>query len=160
MELLLGYCKNSCIIVKMADELPASNQDVAAEHPPAADVPASNEPAAETVSESHDTQTSSAPKRKGRPPGAKDAVKRVRKPPVHIRVEPIIAAEPVVEPRLKAEPKVETKQTIEIEEDPPTPRTLLREASRHYVSLRGLVHANKKTEVSNMYTKKLTSWPV
>ena len=104
---------------------------------------------------------------KGRvaPPGAKDTVKRVRKPPVQIRVEPI-ASEPVVEPvervstpRPKAVPKVETKQTVDIEDDPPTPRTLLREASRHFVTLRSLVHDKKKSEVVNMYTQKLTPWP-
>jgi len=144
----------------MADETPEPAQELVPEPPPVTDVPAASEPAAEASN----AMPPPAPKRKGRPPGAKDSVKRVRKPPVQIRVEPIVPVEPVIErvstPRPKAEPKVETKQTVEIEEDPRTPRTLLREVSRYYVSLRGTVHDNKKTEMYSMYTKKLTPWPV
>ena len=146
----------------MADELPRqSNQELASEPPPDSVVPTASESAVEA---SDVTPPPAAPKRKGRPPGAKDTVKRVRKPPVQIRIEPIVPVEPVIErvstPRPKAEPKVETKPTVEIEESPPTPRTMLREASRHFVSLRALVHDNKKTEMYSMYTKKLTPWPV
>ena len=149
----------------MTDELPASSQELAAEPPVVNDVPATGGSATEPP-ESHNMPALPVPKRKGRPPGAKDTIKRVRKPPVQIRVEPI-ATEPKPEPvervstpRPKAEPKVETKDPVEIEVDPPTPRTLLREASRHYVSLRSLVHANKKAEMCNVYTQKLTPWPV
>ena len=146
----------------MADELPTSTQELAVEPPPVADISASSEPAViASAPESHDMPPP-APKRKGRPPGAKDTIKRVRKPPVQIRVEPINVepVERVSTPRPKAEPKTESKQLVEIEEDPPTPRTLLREASRHYVSLRSLVHDKKKSEIVNMYTQKLTPWPV
>ena len=77
----------------MADELPAA---LVVEPAPVADVTAVSVPAVETMQPESRDMPPPAPKRKGRPPGAKDAVKRVRKPPVQIRVEPI-ATEPVVE---------------------------------------------------------------
>ena len=115
----------------MAEDLQDPSQELAAEPPPVTQV------ASEPATESQDMPPPAA-KRKGRPPGAKDTIKRVRRPPVQIRVEPITlrqqaaldVPEPVVErvatPRPKTEPKLETKQPVEIEEDPPTPRTMLR----------------------------------
>ena len=40
------------------------------------------------------------PKKRGRPPGAKDAVKRTRKPVVKLRVEPVVRDPPLQRLRL------------------------------------------------------------
>lgn len=137
----------------MADDIPAPDQELAPEPPPVADVPTASEPASDEPK----------PKRKGRPPGSKDTVKRIRnKPSVQVRIEPI--NEPAIElkPEHKTEHKREhkTEPKHEIVEEPLTPKTMLIEASRHYLSLRNIVRDNAKADMYSMYTKKLTSWPV
>jgi len=146
----------------MTDELPAPAQELPSEPAPELDVPAAAEPAAEATAAQD--MPPPAPKRKGRPTGAKDAVKRVRsKPVVQVRIEPI---NPEPEPREAtprpkkesvAEPVVE--QPVEIEEQP-SPRTMLKEASRHFVALRSMVHENRRVSHASQYTQKLTAWPV
>ena len=127
----------------MADDIPAP--ELATEPPPVADVPTASEPASDEPK----------PKRKGRPPGSKDTVKRIRnKPSVQVRIEPI--NEPATEPK----PEHKTEPKHEIVEEPLTPKTMLIEASRHYLSLRSIVRDNAKADMYSMYTKKLTSWPV
>ena len=136
----------------MADDIPAP--ELATEPPPVADVPTASEPASD-VSESK-------PKRKGRPPGSKDTVKRIRnKPSVQVRIEPIneAAIEPKPEHKTEHKPEHTPEPKHEIVE-PLTPKTMLIEASRHYLSLRNIVRDNAKADMYNMYTKKLTSWPV
>lgn len=143
----------------MAEELPAPTSVI--------DV---SEPAVEAQA-TDSMPPPEVPKRKGRPPGSKDTVKRVRKAPVSVRIDPITPAEPeprAATPRPKEEaaprseppPVVEPPvQRVEVEEPPPTPRSMLRAASRHFVALKSLVQDSRKTELRNMYTHKLTAWP-
>lgn len=106
-----------------------------------------------------------APKRKGRPAGSKDTVKRTRKPAVHVRIEPLEVKPPeqprVPTPRPEPEPVTapvaEPKQPVEIEESK-SPRTLLRETSRHLMSLRSLVHDNRKADHVKKYTQNWATW--
>lgn len=168
LDLFSGYCKRSLIIVKTMTEEPTMPEERAA---PEASEPASSSEASEpTAVETVPPPT--APKRKGRPPGSKDTVKRVRKPPVIVRVEPI-ASEPIAPersvvnepstPRHKTKaPKLEplTVRPAQAEiEDPPTPRSMLRDATRHFVALKSLALESSKAELKHMYTKKLSAWP-
>lgn len=115
-----------------------------------------------------------APKRKGRPVGSKDTVKRTRKPPVQVRIEPlevkppeqphVPTPKPEPEPTRVAEPAAASslgcvKKTIEVEEEK-TPRTLLRETSKHLISLRALVHDNRKAEHAKKYCQNWATWPL
>ena len=111
-----------------------------------------------TVTET--TETPPEPKKRGRPTGAKDTTKRTRKP-VQIRVEPlqekpeppVPKPEPIVEPRKPAEPPAEI-------EEPKTPRTLIKETSRHLISLRALVNDNRKDEMGKRYIQKWSKCPL
>ena len=102
------------------------------------------------------------PKKRGRPHGSKDTVKRTRKT-ISVRIEPLDANPPVqprvATPRPEPAPVVETKAPIEIEE-PETPRTRLRETSRQLVSLRALVHNTKKVERAEKLTQGWATWPL
>ena len=104
-------------------------------------------------------ETLPEPKKKGRPQGSKDTIKRTRKP-VQIRVEPLQekqAAPPASKPEVS--PQAPEPAPVEIEE-PKTPRTLIRETSRHLVSLRQLVNDNRKSEMAQRYTQKWSKWPL
>jgi len=104
------------------------------------------------VSES--VETAPKPKRMGRPVGVKDSKPRQRKR-VEVRVEPLVNPEPAAkEPA--PEPRVEIE---EAPEPPPSPRTLLRETSRHLMTLRGMVHDTRRSELGTKYAHKLSSWP-
>ena len=94
---------------------------------------------------------------KGRPAGSKDKVKRTIKPKVR--------AEPIEQPKAPEPPREEPPATIEPQPpveapEPPSPRTLYRETSRHLVHLRGLINTGRRSEVGARYTQKLTQWPV
>jgi hypothetical protein len=99
------------------------------------------------------------PKKRGRPTGAKDTTKRTRKP-VQIRVEPLqekpeppVPKPEPIEPRKPAEPPAEI-------EEPKTPRTLIKETSRHLISLRALVNDNRKDEMGKRYIQKWSKCPL
>ena len=123
--------------------------EVPAEIPPAVKPPA---PAVETPE----------PKRRGRPAGSKDTTKRTRKP-VQIRVEPL--QEKPAEPRASTpkhepiEPRKPAEAPVEIEELK-TPRTLMKETSRHLMNLRALVNDNRKDEMGKRYIQKWSKWPL
>ena len=92
----------------------------------------------------------------GRPVGVKDSKPRQRKR-VEVRVEPLVAPEPAAK---KREPEPETPAEIqEAPERPPSPRTLLRETSRHLLTLRGMVHDTRRSDLGTKYAQKLSSWP-
>jgi len=135
-----------------------SDQDgaeMSAAVPAAPEAPSeASEVAPAAVSES--VETAPKPKRMGRPVGVKDSKPRQRKR-VEVRVEPLVAPEPAVKkPEPDPEPPVEIE---EAPEPPPSPRTLLRETSRHLMTLRGMVHDARRSELGTKYAQKLMSWP-
>ena len=124
-----------------------SEVPVPAESPPAVEAPAPVE--------------TPEPKKKGRPVGAKDTTKRTRKP-VQIRVEPLPEkpADPAPTPKPEpVEPRKFAEVPVEIEE-PKTPRTLIKETSRHLMNLRALVNDNRKDEMGKRYIQKWSKWPL
>ena len=107
------------------------------------DTPTQDLPTEPVISDPIDTEPMPPPKpkQKGR---AKDAVKRTRKPPIQVPIEPL---EP--EPETKPEPKPRDRtprpsrerhvmSTDNEIEEPLSPRTMLRETSRHLITLRDL----------------------
>ena len=127
----------------------------------------SNEPVAPTPVEA--SAATASPKKKGRPPGAKDAKPRTRRPPV-VRIEPIPQEQPPKEePRAAKEESVRASAAVsqvaqtpkpEIEELPPSPRTLYRETSKNLLALRGVIHANRRSSMEATITQKLALWPL
>ena len=134
------------------------------------------EPSVDVVTPAANAETTNAmappePKKRGRPHGAKETIKRTRKPPVSIRIEPLEVRppEPRVQqasaapgtPRPAPEPTLVTEKKAPVEiEEPKTPRTLLRETSRHLVSLRALVHDTQKAERAEKLTQGWATWPL
>jgi hypothetical protein len=99
------------------------------------------------------------PKKRGRPQGTKDVVKRTRKPAVKLRVEPVVrepaptsqapAAEPpVVPPALQREPTSAY--------EPQSPKTLFR---RYHESI-SQERRQKKDEHAQQYVSNWARWPV
>ena len=138
--------------------------EVVAEPPPEPAQEAAVEPPAAPVAEAT-SMPPPAPKKKGRPTGSKDAAPRTRRKPVEVRIEPLEAPEPPPPPRAStprpARPEILEKEAPpppEIEE-PPSPRTMLRETSRHLMQLRNIVHQNKKSSMGDAYAQKLVKWP-
>jgi hypothetical protein len=125
---------------------------------PAPEAPPAQEAAPELIKEAADAPRKSEPKRRGRPTGSKDTAPRKKK--VVIRSEPIVVHEPPKSDVPPQPPPPPQPPTPEAEEDPPTPRTMLRETSKHLVHLRGLVHQGHKTEVASKYTSRLVPWPL
>ena len=99
------------------------------------------------------TSTAKPKKVMGRPVGARDTKPRQRRR-VEVRVEPLVTPEPAARPEPKPEPKIE-----EALEPPPSPRTMLRETSRHLMTLRSMVHDSRRSEMGAKYAQKLCSWP-
>jgi hypothetical protein len=98
-------------------------------------------------------------KKRGRPHGAKDTVKRTRKPAVKLRVEPLVREAPAVPkepvaPAPQAPPQLE-RQPLEARE-PKSPRTLFR---MHHEAV-ARERRQKKQEWAQMYTANWTAWPV
>jgi hypothetical protein len=108
-----------------------------------------------------------APKKKGRPSGAKDKAPRARKkvtiateflePQTSAKIEtPMPAPVQNSEAPAQALPKIETPvQEIEL---PPSPRTVLRESAKHILELRGHANATRKTHLGNLYAHRLASY--
>ena len=157
----------------MAEEPPASLAAPVVE----AGAVAASEPTVETpeaaVVESPEAaaEAAAAPKRRGRPPGSKDTVKRVRRPPITVRIDPILPAEPEPPTPRNVDAKARRPARVpppaaevpfddsEEQEPPPTPRSMLRAASRHFVALKTLVQDSRQQEVRSVYTRKLMAWP-
>ena len=105
------------------------------------------------------------PKKKGRPAGAKDRAPRKKK--VTIVEEPLVPEPPpeAVQPKPKAQPKPKQQalpvSTLTFEEpaveERPSPRTIMREASKTLMQLKHLSDTARKTHLCDMYTKKLHS---
>ena len=103
------------------------------------------------------------PKKRGRPAGAKDKAPRKKK--LTIVEEPIVSepAPEVVQPKPKAQPKPKQQElpvsTVTFEEpvveEPPSPRTIMRDASRTLMQLKHLSDTARKTHLGELYTQKL-----
>ena len=120
------------------------------------EIPVESPPAVEAPVPPVDTPE---PKKRGRPQGVKDSTNRTRKP-VQIRVEPLQEKpEPPVSTPEPIEPRKHAEAPVEIEE-PKTPRTLIKETSRHLISLRALVNDNRKDEMGKRYIQKWSKWPL
>jgi len=102
------------------------------------------------------------PQKRGRPAGAKDRAPRKKK--VDIIEEPI--AEPIVEPIVEPVPKKAKKASLprldaDFEKNeivlppPPSPRTVLREASRHILELKRLESSSRRANLYEMYSRNL-----
>ena len=102
------------------------------------------------------------PKKRGRPAGAKDRAPRKKK--VDIIEEPI--AEPTVEPIVEPVPQKAKKASLprldaDFEKNeivlppPPSPRTVLREASRHILELKRLEGSSRRANLYEMYSRNL-----
>jgi hypothetical protein len=108
-----------------------------------------------------------APKKKGRPAGAKDKAPRAKKPRVVVVEEPLEA--PVKKQTESSRPPadlpvapLETPRTAvhvapEIHEppEPPSPRTVMREASRHILELKRLESSARRTHLGELYGSRL-----
>ena len=118
------------------------------------------ETAPETAPVVVDTPLADA-KKKGRPAGAKDKAPRKKKPT--IVEEQIVSEAPapitrsVVEKpvRMESRPPLPPPSTPEFVEEPPSPRTMMREASRNILQLRTLTDMARKTYLHESYTKRL-----
>ena len=108
------------------------------------------------------------PKKRGRPPGAKDTVKRTRKPAVKLRVEPVVRDPPPATPQApapapptpSAEPSQITSLSLRPREptpvyEPPSPRTLF----RNHQEAVAREKRQKKQEEAKMYTANWVAWP-
>ena len=102
-------------------------------------------------------------KKKGRPAGAKDRAPRKKKitvveeplevePPPKVRVKAPVASEPET-PKLPRH-----KVAFEVPLEPPSPRTQLREATKHVMNVRMLSESARKAHLQELYTKKLHSF--
>ena len=110
-----------------------------------------------------------APKKKGRPAGAKDKAPR-KKPRVVVVEEPLEA--PVKKQTASSQPPadlpaapLETHRaggpTVQVAPEiheppaPPSPRTVMREASRHILELKRLESSARRTHLGELYGSRL-----
>ena len=106
---------------------------------PVLDVPETTPPPSSPETETHTAEPmlppEAVPKRRGRPPGSKDTVKRVRRAPVTVRIEPVVPLQPEVLPQ-PAAPQPAARQPAA---EPPTPRNkhpaAKNKATKHYATL-------------------------
>ena len=113
-----------------------------------------------------------APKKKGRPAGAKDKAPRAKKPRVVVVEEPLEA--PVktqsaggqtdssrppddlpVAPLETPRTAVHVAPEIHEPPAPPSPRTVMREASRHILELKRLESSARRTHLGELYGSRL-----
>jgi len=103
-----------------------------------------------------------APKKMGRPTGAKDRVQRKKK--ITIVEEPVAVLEPPPQPERVEPPKMNPSRKqnesppapmVELAYEPPSPRTILREASRNILELKRLESSTRKTNLREIYLRGL-----
>ena len=108
-----------------------------------------------------------APKKKGRPAGAKDKAPRAKKPRVVVVEEPLespvktqtqppadLPAAPLETPRTGGR-TVQAAPEIHEPPEPPSPRTVMREASRHILELKRLESSARRTHLGELYGSRL-----
>jgi len=109
-----------------------------------------------------------APKKKGRPNGAKDKAPRTRKkvtvateflepPQTSAKIE-TSASSPVLNSEAPAQPLQKIETPVQEIEPPPSPRTVLQESARHILELRSLANATRKTHLGNLYAHRLATY--
>ena len=122
----------------------------------------------ENVEKTVEKSEEAAPKKKGRPAGAKDKAPR-KKPRVVVVEEPIeappvktqsaggqtVSSQPPAD--LPAAPLETPRAAPEIHEPPapPSPRTVMREASRHILELKRLESSARRTHLGELYGSRL-----
>ena len=117
----------------------------------------------ENVEKTVEKSEEAAPKKKGRPAGAKDKAPRAKKPRVVVVEEPLeapvrkqtVSSQPPAD--LPAAPLETPRAAPEIHEPPapPSPRTVLREASRHILELKRLESSARRTHLGELYAGRL-----
>ena len=120
----------------------------------------------ENVEKTVEKSEEAAPKKKGRPAGAKDKAPR-KKPRVVVVEEPLeapvkkqtVSSQPPADlPAAPLEtPRTEVHVAPEIHEPPapPSPRTVMREASRHILELKRLESSARRTHLGELYGSRL-----
>ena len=94
------------------------------------------------------------PKKTGRPAGSKDKLPRKKK--IEIVEEKLASREPPAP--VEAPVHVHhVQEETRIEYEPPSPRSTLREASRHILELQRLKDSTRKSYLESTYTKGLRS---
>ena len=108
-----------------------------------------------------------APKKKGRPAGAKDKAPRAKKPRVVVVEEPLespakmqtqppadLTGAPLEAPRTGGR-TVQVAPEIHEPPAPPSPRTVMREASRHILELKRLESSARRAHLGELYGSRL-----
>ena len=125
----------------------------------------------ENVEKTVEKSEEAAPKKKGRPAGAKDKAPRAKKPRVVVVEEPL-EAPPVKKQTESSQPPaslpaapLETHrvggQTAHVAPEvyeppaPPSPRKVMREASRHILELKRLESSARRTHLGELYGSRL-----
>ena len=121
----------------------------------------------EIVEKTVEKSEEAAPKKKGRPAGAKDKAPRAKKPRVVVVEEPLespVKAQTQPPADLPAAP-LETHRaggrTVQVAPEiheppaPPSPRTVMREASRHILELKRLESSARRTHLGELYGSRL-----
>jgi hypothetical protein len=102
------------------------------------------------------------PKKRGRPQGTKDVVKRTRKPAVKLRVEPVAREPPPTSQAPVAEPPVQSVSVPAMQREPTpayepqSPKTLFRRYHDSILQER----RQKKDEHAQRYVSNWARWPV
>ena len=100
----------------------------------------------------------------GRPAGAKDKAPRKKK--IVIVEEPIAKAPVEIEkPKPQLEPvkepvrrEVQFQEPARAQEEPPSPRTIIRQSANHMLELKRLNDAARKTPLQSAYTRRLAAF--
>ena len=107
-------------------------------------VPDPEPPAPEAVPENP------APKRRGRPEGAKDRAPRKKKV--------VVVEEHIEAPQETPSPPQQSPRQSPVEETKPeSPRTLIRDAAEHILKLKNVTKMARKAHLQETYTKRLHS---
>jgi hypothetical protein len=132
------------------ENIPATNESI----------PATTESTPATKESIPETHADPEPKKRGRPKGAPDKAPRKKK--IVIVEEALQPEEPEPAPMTTAKASSSTEPPPSPgmhlpEPEPPSPRTTLREASRHILQLQTLRDVARKSHLSSLYTKGLHS---
>ena len=100
----------------------------------------------------------------GRPAGAKDKAPRKKK--IVIVEEPIAKAPVEIEkPKPQPEPvkepvrrEVQFQEPTRAQEEPPSPRTIIRQSANHMLEFKRLNDAARKTHLQHAYTRRLAAF--
>ena len=100
----------------------------------------------------------------GRPAGAKDKAPRKKK--IVIVEEPIVKAPVEIEkPKPQPEPvkepvrrEVQFQEPAWAQEEPPSPRTIIRQSANHMLELKRLNDTARKNHLQNAYTRRLAAF--